>query len=230
MRGLFITGTDTGVGKTFVACGIIGSLRAAGLRTGAYKPVCSGADRLPDGRLEWADIAALSRATGGQFANERICPQCFLAPLAPPVAAVAEGRQVDAGLLATGRDAWSPHVDALIVEGAGGLLSPVADGVSNADLARQLGHPLLIVAADRLGAINHTLLTVEAALARQLPVAGVILNRLTAAPDASIDTNYAELVRCCRVPVLGICPFGANDLLRPGSPAARMKWQALLGA
>lgn len=230
MRGLFITGTDTGVGKTVVACGIVRSLRADDLRTGAYKPVCSGAERLPDGRPVWGDVAALSRSAGGEFPSELICPQCFIAPLAPPMAAAAEGRQVDVTLLAAGRDAWTGIVDALVVEGAGGLLSPIADGISNADLAGQLRYPLLIVAADRLGTINHTLLTVEAALARKLPVAGVVLNRLTATPDASVDTNLGELLRTCPVPVLGVWPFDGDELLRPGSPTARMDWQALLGA
>jgi dethiobiotin synthetase len=230
MRGLFITGTDTGVGKTFVACGIIAALRDAGVRTGAYKPVCSGAVVQPDGRHEWPDVVVLSNAAGGQFPRGRLCPQCFAAPLAPPAAAAAEGRHVDASLLASGRDWWTDHVDALIVEGAGGLLSPLASGVSNADLARQLGYPVLIVAADRLGTINHTLLTVEAALARGLRLAGVVLNRLTATLDPSAGTNFEELVRCCPAPMLGVWPFGAQQSLRPGNAAARIDWQALLGA
>lgn len=230
MQGLFITGTDTGVGKTVVACAIVRELSAAGVRAGAYKPVCSGAETSPDGGLSWSDVEALADALNGAFPVERICPQCFSAPLAPPIAAAREGRSVDAGLLAAGREWWTGRVDVLIVEGAGGLLSPLADGVSNADLAGQLGYPLLIVAADRLGTINHTLLTVEAAAARGLRIAGVLLNRVSAVPDASAETNHAELSRRCSVPVLGIWPHGASSSLRPGGEGIRIDWQALTRA
>lgn len=229
MRGLFITGTDTGVGKTFVACGIIRSLRASGLSTGAYKPVCSGATLQQDGSWDWDDVTALSHAVGDLFPHTLICPQRFVAPLAPPVAAAAEGQTVDRSLLVSGCKAWNSEVEGLIVEGAGGLLSPVAAGVSNADLARELGYPVLIVAADRLGTINHTLLTVEALRVRDLPIAGVVLNRLTADPDASVATNFAELARSCPVPLLGVWPFGGNQLLRPGQDTNTMNWQALFG-
>src|SRR5689334_19570706 len=103
MRGLFITGTDTGVGKTHIACGILRDLREAGVRSGAYKPACSGVEFLADGRQSWSDIEALAIATGNEFPLERICPQRFAAPLAPPAAASAEGRHVDPELLVSGR-------------------------------------------------------------------------------------------------------------------------------
>lgn len=227
MRGLFITGTDTGVGKTFVACGILRDLICSGVRAGAYKPVCSGAEADPERRLRWADVDALADALQGQYPAERICPQCFGPPLAPPLAARCEGRRVDRTLLTAGCDWWRDQVDLLIVEGAGGLLSPVADDLSNADLARQFGYPLLVVAADRLGTINHTLLTVEAALARNFRVAGIVLNRLSDRPDASIESNRDELERLSPVPVLGVWPHGAIHLLRPGQSGVTMDWQAL---
>jgi dethiobiotin synthetase len=230
MRGLFITGTDTEVGKTFVACGILRDLTAAGVRAGAYKPVCSGAEVASGGELRWPDVDALAEALESKFPAERICPQCFLAPLAPPLAAVREGRRVEPSLLTAGRDWWLNHVEVLIVEGAGGLLSPVGDGISNADLARQFGYPLLIVAADQLGTINHTLLTVEAARARGLRVAGILLNRQFDPPDASVETNRDELERLSPVPVLGVWPHGANRLLRPGQTGVRIDWLALADA
>lgn len=230
MRGLFITGTDTGVGKTFVACGILRDLVAARVRAGAYKPVCSGAEASPDGSLRWPDVDALADALDGEFPAERICPQCFVAPLAPPLAATSEGRQVDPALLIAGRDWWADQVDTLIVEGAGGLLSPIADGVSNADLARKLGYPLLIIAADRLGTINHTLLTVEAAQARGLRIAGILLNRLSDPADASVESNRDVLARLTPVPVLDVWPHGAIRLLRPGRSGVRIDWSALADA
>jgi dethiobiotin synthetase len=230
MRGLFITGTDTGVGKTFVACGILRHLRANGVRAGAYKPVCSGAEVLSDSRLRWPDVDALAEALRGEFPSARICPQCFTAPLAPPLAAAREGRQIDPSLLISGRDWWSDRVDVLIVEGAGGLLSPIAAGVSNADLARQLAYPVVVVAADRLGTINHTLLTVEAALTRGLRVAGVVLNRQSDPPDASVESNRDELLRLCPAPVLGVWPYKAIHSLRAGSGGIRIDWQALASA
>lgn len=227
MRGLFITGTDTGVGKTVVACGIIRSLRESGVRIGAYKPVCSGAERQPDGSLEWADVAALAAATGNEFPRDRICPQCFDAPLAPPRAAALENRAVDAELFETGLSWWTSHVDFLVVEGAGGLLSPIAERVSNADLAQRLGFPVIVVAADRLGCINHTLLTIEAALARGLRVAGIVLNQTTPKPDSSSTFNFEDLAGGCNVPLLGIWPFEAPQLLRRESSTTRMDWVTL---
>jgi dethiobiotin synthetase len=230
MHGLFITGTDTGVGKTFVACGILRDLRADGVRAGAYKPVCSGAEAGSGGTLHWPDVDALSEALGGKFSPAQICPQCFTAPLAPPLAAAREGRHIDPSLLISGRDWWSGQVDVLIVEGAGGLLSPIGEGVSNADLARQLAYPVVVVAADRLGTINHTLLTVEAALARGLRVAGVILNRTNDPPDASAESNRDELSRLCPAPVLGVWPHKAIHSLRAGTEGIRIDWQALASA
>lgn len=230
MRGLFITGTDTGVGKTFVACAILRAWRAAGIVCGAYKPACSGAVLGPDRELRWDDVDRLWESTGSQFPRERICPQRFAAPLAPPAAAALEGASVDPQRLAAGLDWWRGRVELILVEGAGGLLSPLAEGVSNADLAQQLGLPLLIIAADRLGTINHTLLTLEAAHARALPVAGVVLNRPNAAPDPSTGTNLAQLRRACPALLLAEWHFEGADALRPGGGRARIDWRALAGA
>lgn len=227
MRGLFITGTDTGVGKTVVACSGLRQMRAAGVRAGAYKPVCSGAESAALVGQRWSDVDALAGALDGEFPPERICPQCFAAPLAPPLSAQREGRQVDPVLLTAGRDWWAGRVEVLIVEGAGGLLSPLAEGISNADLARDLGYPVLIVAADRLGTINHTLLTVEVALARGLHVAGVLLNQVSAAPDPSAGSNQAELSRSCPAPVLGTWPHLESPALRQGNTEIRIDWLGL---
>lgn len=203
MRGLFITGTDTGVGKTHVASAIVRRLRQVGVRVGAYKPVASGAEN-DAGKTTWADVERLRAALAGEFPAERICPQRFVAPLAPPVAARYEGRTVDSTLLRDGALWWREHADLLVVEGAGGLLSPLTDTETNADLAVDLGFPLLVVARQTLGTINHTLLTLEAACRRKLAVAGLILNDAVRPPvdDLSIASNALELQRRTSVRIL----------------------------
>lgn len=216
LRGLFITGTDTGVGKTFVASAIVRRLRDRKIRVGAYKPAVSGSTPGPDGPI-WSDVEILYAALGGEYPREAICPQRFEAPLAPPVAAHREGREIDARLLIEGAGWWNDRVDVLIVEGAGGWLSPLADHLAVADVARELGFPIVIVARLSLGTINHTLLTIEAAQARNVPIAGIILNR--AAPpgvkDLSEETNAVELARRTTVPILATIEHeAAADLLQ----------------
>lgn len=229
MRGIFITGTDTGVGKTYVTCAIARALGVAGLRVGAYKPVCSGVVAGPDGSPHWDDVEALWTATAGQFPRDRIAPQCFRAPVAPPVAAREEGRRVDPDLLRSGIEWWREQVDLLLIEGAGGLLSPLSDVDTVADLAVDLGCPLLIVAADRLGMLNQTLLTVEAAERRGLRVAGVVINRVQPQRDESSGSNLAELERWCGAAVVAVVEYGGGVVLRPGAGGARMGWQGLTG-
>lgn len=211
-RGLFITGTDTGVGKTYVAAGIVRLLRKQGVRVGAYKPVASGSEPGSDGAV-WHDVEELHAALGGEFSRDVICPQRWHAAVAPPVAARLEGSQVDAALLRRGADWWRERVDLLVVEGAGGLLSPLTETETVVDLACDLGFPLLVVARLSLGTINHTLLTIEAALARRLRVAGVLLNQASPpdAADRSLESNAAELARRTAVPVLGVLPYGPGS-------------------
>ncbi len=212
---LFVTGTDTGVGKTVVTAALVRHWRAHGHRIGAYKPVASGCESSPAGVPVWGDVEAYFSALGGQFPRERICPQSFPAPVAPPVAARLAGKAVDSNLLLSGAHWWESQVDSLLVEGAGGLLSPLSDNESNADLAVALRYPVLVVARLGLGTINHTLLTVEAAQRRGLQVRGVVMN--TAQPpgaDESVDTNPDELSRRCPAPFLGVLPYSDEcDLL-----------------
>lgn len=202
-RGLFVTGTDTGVGKTHLTAAILRVLRGQGVRVGGCKPVASGVEQTPEGP-RWGDVEALWSALGGEYPRERICPQRFAAPLAPPLAARAEGATVDPLALRSAVEWWSDRVEFLLVEGVGGLLAPVSDHELVADLARDLGFPLLIVARRGLGTINHTLLTCEAARSRGLTVAGVILNEpLPPDPgDVSANLNAAELARWSGVPIL----------------------------
>jgi len=229
MRGLFITGTDTGVGKTAVTSAAVRWLRAQGVSVGAYKPAASGAERSPRGEEVWGDVESLFAALGGSFPRERICPQTFAAPLAPPVAAEFEGRQVDGRLLRTGAEWWRDRVDVLLVEGAGGLLAPLSDTESVADVARDLGFPVVIVARLGLGTINHTLLTIEAARARQLDVAGVVLSEAVPLPETDVSwrTNPRELQRRCKVPVLAVVRHVPGGDLLEVEEFQRIPWYSL---
>ena len=210
VKTLFIAGTDTDVGKTYVASLIARRLRGDGLRVGVYKPVASGC-RSVDGQMVADDAVSLRQSAGRVGSLDDVCPQRFLAPLAPPEAARAEGESVDAELLRTGADRWKGESDLLIVEGAGGLFSPLADGVLNIDLAKQLGAVLVIVAANRLGVIHQTLSTCAAATHHGAEPAGIILSDPTGDGDDSVSTNAAQIARYCRLPLLGSVPFGGNE-------------------
>jgi dethiobiotin synthetase len=226
--GLFVVGTDTGVGKTFVSVAIARRLRELGVCVGAYKPVASGAEQTSAGRI-WSDVSDLSAAIGDQFPQDRVCPQRFVAPVAPPVAARIEARQVDESLLIGGLWWWSDQVDAMIIEGVGGLLSPLSVTMSVADFVGRVGFPLLIVGRIGLGTINHTLLTVEAALRRGLPVAGVVLNQTSPGePDLAAATNADELARRLPVPLLGVIPHTSTAGLLRLDWFLRMDWRSLM--
>ncbi len=231
MRGLFITGTDTGVGKTHIACEIVRELRAVGHRVGAFKPACSGAMIDADGQPYWDDVERLCDALGRDVSDDQLCPQRFLAPLAPPVAARQEGRTVDLGAFERGLDAWRFECDIVIVEGAGGLLCPLTDEWTMADLAAQFGLPLLIVARLGLGTINHTLLTVEVARKRGLPLAGIVFNEpMPTTTDDSSATNVAEIAVRCDVPVLAIRRHNSTGWLSRFGQATQLDWWCLAQA
>ena len=228
MAGLFVTGTDTGVGKTFVARGIASALRAGGLRTGVMKPIetgCSGAvDRRP------ADALVLRAAAGSTLSLDRICPYQLDAPLAPDVAARLEDVRIDPReIVAAFRTIDRDH-DVTVVEGAGGLLVPIVDRYTMADLASDLDLPLLVVVDSKLGAINHTLLTLEAAAARGLTVRGYVLNHPSAADEAAA-TNASVLARCTDTPCLGTIEWTPGAERAPElvvQPA--VDWQGLFPA
>jgi dethiobiotin synthetase len=222
--GFFITGTDTGVGKTRVAAKIAAALRRAGRRVGVYKPVASGCARRGTALVS-DDAVELWQAAGEPGELGAVCPQCFQAPLAPPLAARREGREVDAQGLRSGLDYWKQRSDIVLVEGAGGLMSPLTEAEYVADLAYDLDWPLIVVAPNVLGVINQTLQTLIAAAHHRegLPVAGVILNdvRNPAQDDASTGSNRAELEKRCGPPVLAHLGWQADDFER------RVDWYEL---
>jgi dethiobiotin synthetase len=214
-RGLFIAGTGTGVGKTYVAARIAQSLIRQGHRVGIYKPVASGCgvseSEGPD------DARRLWEAAGRPGELERVCPQRFAAPLAAHLAAKAEGNEVDEELLFAGVDCWNFRSDVVLVEGAGGLFSPVSPRLLNADLVEGFGFPVVLVAANRLGVINDVLQAVIAAQAyrKGLPLRGLVLSSVSdRTPDPSVPTNGDEIAARIDVPLLACLPFGAEHFDR----------------
>jgi dethiobiotin synthetase len=214
--GLFITGTSTEVGKTHVAAMIARSLVASGRRVGVYKPVASGC-REESGQRIADDAVQLWEAAGRPGELNRVCPQRFLAPLAPSRAAALEGKRVDPALLRSGVDYWTASSDIVLVEGAGGLMSPLSDEDYNLDLAADLGFPLVIIAANELGVINATLQTLITARAKapHLPIAGAILNQNARLEnDESRAFNAQELAARCDAPLLTTVSHGDADFSR----------------
>jgi dethiobiotin synthetase len=218
-RGWFITGTDTGVGKTVVTCALARALRSRGANVGVMKPIETGVGR--DGPL---DALALREAAGCDDPLDTICPQQFALPAAPSVAAEAEGRQVDLAAVRSAFARLAARHSPLLVEAAGGLLAPAAAGVTMADLARELGLPLLLVTRASLGTINHTRLAIEAVRARGLPLAGVVISH-SSGPLSGADEANCQALRDELGPVL----VGEVPPLAPESraDASRFDWPAL---
>ena len=224
--GLFITGTDTEVGKTYVAALIARSLCAAGRRVGVYKPAASGC-REVKGDLVSDDALRLWEAAGRPGELDRVCPQRFRAALAPHLAAREEGRELDPDLLRTGIEYWRARSDVVLVEGAGGLMSPLGEDEYVADLAYDLGFPLVVVARNSLGTINHTLQTLIAAATFRdgLPIAGIVLNH-PAPPggDRSTASNRRELAARAVPPILAEVAWQVEGF------DADVDWLELLGS
>lgn len=187
-RGLFVSATDTGVGKTLVSCELIRRMRRRGIDACGMKPVETGVG--PAGPL---DALALRAAAGGLDPLEEVCPQRFALPAAPSVAARAEGREVDLEAVTQAFARLAARHECVITEGAGGLLVPLTPALDMAGLAAGLGLPVLVVARARLGTLNHTLLTLEALRARALPVLGVVVSRADGALTHADERNLAEL-------------------------------------
>lgn len=212
IRGLFITGTDTAVGKTRVSCALAHLLASRGADVRVRKPVESGCPAGAAGPLA-QDARALWQAAGAREPLDHVCRIRLRAALSPERAAALEGVDLDLGVLHRASTANLGPDSVLLVEGAGGFYSPAARGALNADLAGALGLPVLLVAADRLGTINQTLMTVEAIRLRGLAVAGVVLSQGSPVADPQMD-NAGELARWLGAPVLRL-PYGG-----PGGPWA----------
>ncbi len=275
--GLFVTGTDTGEGKTYVAAMIVRALSAAGLRVGVYKPVASGAHATfeddgdtghfpsaapltpgpspgrsrpaptsghPPGTprpgrgeeepplapreyrrgVNSTDAQTLWEAAGRPGTLHQVCPQVFAAPLAPHLAARAEGKCVDRELLREGIEPWGKDSDIVVVEGAGGYFSPISDSDLNADLAADLGYPLVVVVRNALGCINQVLLTLHATATYRggIPVAAVVLCDVSPPDDdLSRESNLSEIRARSDVRVVTRVGWQAKECSEP------LDWMAL---
>lgn len=207
--GLFVTGTDTGVGKTFAARSIIAAMAERGFSTGAIKPVATGCRAGPAGLV--CDDAVLLREATGRLETplDWIAPLVYEPPLAPPVAARRTGARLSMeqvlGSAAEVLEAWiKAGCDAMVVEGTGGLLCPLADDSTLLDLAVAFDYPLVVVARRELGTLNHTLMTVKMALSRGLRTAGVVLNDAEplSSPAAAEDCADQLAARLAPIPIL----------------------------
>lgn len=202
---LFIAGTDTEVGKTYVTSLLAEYLFNRGHRVGIYKPVASGCQWI-EGRLVAEDAVSLWNAAGRPRTLEQVCPQRFQKPLAPPQAAEAEGTQVDKHQLISGLEPWESDSDILLIEGAGGLFSPIADEMLNIDLAKQFNAELILIAENRLGAIHQVLSTCEAAKARDCEPRGIFLSHPQERFDEALKDNAGQIEKYGDIPVLGTVP------------------------
>ena len=224
MHGLLIVGTDTGVGKTFLAAAIARAWRRQGRAFRVCKPVATGARRL-DGRWRSEDTLALARAAGDDD-PDGVTPWAFALPAAPPVAARHAGATLALAELAGAVRRRRPPGGAVLVEGVGGLLCPLTERETVADLARALGLPLVVVARRSLGTLNHTLLTLEAARGRGLAVAGVVVSEATPPEGLADETNVAELRRL-GVPVLAVVPHQPQGVRGDVPALAAVDWWRL---
>jgi dethiobiotin synthetase len=203
LRGLFVTGTDTGVGKTVVAGSLCAALAARGERVAAFKPVVTGLDEAVD---EWPrDHELLSAAGGGRQSPDHVAPLVFGPPVSPHHAAELAGAAIEPLELAAAARAAAEGTDVLICEGVGGLLVPLTTGYLIRDLALELDLPLVVAARPGLGTINHTLLTLEAARAAGLEVSAVVITPWPDEPSDMERSNRETIetlgdVRVCGLP------------------------------
>jgi dethiobiotin synthetase len=210
-RGIFLTGTDTGAGKTLVSCAILSALRRRGIRVAACKPVETGC-RLDGDERVGEDCERLAAAGGTQNPRD-VAAYLFAEPAAPLVAAEAESVVVDRAALLDHYAGVAASADFVLVESAGGLMVPVADGYTTRDFAREIGLPAVCVVASRLGCINHALLTMEVLRSSSIAVAGYVLNEI--ATDGqyglALATNRDVLQRFSGARDLGAVPFVGAD-------------------
>ena len=198
----FITGTDTGVGKTLISCALLHRFSAQGRRTVGMKPVAAGCD------AEGHNEDALQLLAAGNVAVDygTINPYCLQHTIAPHIAAQRAGALIDLSVIAKSYKMLAAQADVVIVEGAGGLLVPINEQQDSADLMLELGLPVIMVVGMRLGCLNHALLTAEAIASRGLALAGWVANVIDA-DMAAVEKNVAALQQRIAAPLLGIVPY-----------------------
>jgi dethiobiotin synthetase len=235
LRGVFVTGTGTEVGKTVVAAAIAHTLAANGERVAVFKPAVTGLDELPADGTESRDIdrfesrrpggvpdhALLRRAAGSEQSDDEIAPYRYGPAASPHLAASQAGEEIDPARLLDAARAAAASADVLVCEGVGGLLVPLSPDYLVRDLAVELGLPLVIAASPGLGTINHTLLTIEAARSAALEVAAVVLTPWPDEPSPIEQSNRKTIEALAKVPVETLPPL---DLSAPATwPSTGLK-------
>jgi len=219
-QGFFVTGTDTGVGKTLVACALLTAFSRAGKSVVGMKPVAAGRE---DGRI--ADVEALARVSSVRADSRIVNPYAFEPAIAPHIAAELAGVAIELGPIAHAYAELSQHAEVVVVEGAGGFLVPLNARQTGADLAMRLGLPIVLVVGMRLGCLNHALLTRRQIEASGLSCAGWVANCIL--PDMPhLDHNIRALEQRLACPLLGVVPFLRE--LTPAGVAGLLSFDALI--
>jgi len=197
----FITGTDTGIGKTFITSLIATTLRAEGIYVGVMKPVETGCLE-QDGKLIPSDANILREAAATGDDIDLINPYRFSLPAAPSIAARKEGAVIDCGVIKNSLETLAERHDVMLVEGVGGLMVPMNESETVTDLINLLEIPAIIVAGTQLGTINHTLLTVSTARQHGIEIGGIVFNNYTEDEESAVE----EIVRFTTLPIVGKVP------------------------
>jgi dethiobiotin synthetase len=216
--GIFVTGTDTGVGKTRVAAAVLRGLAAQDVRAVGMKPVAAG---IEPGEAHNADVAALVAASGVAADIADVNPYAFTPPIAPHIAAGDAGVRIDLEVVAAAHARLAARAQAVVIEGAGGAMTPLTMRLDMLDIALRLRQPVLLVVGIRLGCLNHALLTAQAIRARGLELRGWVANRIDAGMPAA-DANVAFLAQMLAAPLLADLPWS-----RAGEPAPVLGGAAL---
>ncbi|MXS82635.1 dethiobiotin synthase [Nitrosomonas oligotropha] len=200
-QGYFVTGTDTGIGKTTVSCALLRAFAAQGHKVIGMKPVAAGVEN-----GKWLDVEQLLAASNVNVTRQQINPYAFDPPISPHLAAQQAGREIDLTVIQQAYQTLSTQADRAIVEGAGGFLVPLNQHQTGADLARVLNLPVILVVGIRLGCLNHALLTAQAIRATGLTLAGWVANCIDPQMLAGAE-NIATLEQRLGCPLLGVLPF-----------------------
>ncbi len=204
-RGVFVAGTDTGVGKTLVSCALLHAYAAAGRIAVGMKPVAAGCEETPEG-LCCEDVTMLRQASSVQAPLELVNPYAFAPPISPHIAAEEAGQVIDLARVRRAYDALAGLAEQVVVEGVGGFRVPLGKHADTADLARRLSLPVVLVVGMRLGCLNHALLTAEAISSRGLRLAGWVANRIDPGM-ACFGANLESLQQRLDAPLLGVVAY-----------------------